>query len=98
MFFSRPIHCYHSHADPIWPDGTFIKVQKVHKQTSGPLQNVQIISIYMTDLKLLVVCILSLCPPGLQALNMVEEVLQDSLEGNSLHLLHITSFAPSLPH
>jgi hypothetical protein len=21
--FSRPIQCYHSHADPIWPDGTF---------------------------------------------------------------------------
>ncbi len=23
MFFSRPIQWYHSHADPIWPDGTF---------------------------------------------------------------------------
>jgi hypothetical protein len=23
MFFSRPIQRYHSHADPIWPDGTF---------------------------------------------------------------------------
>jgi hypothetical protein len=23
MSFSRPIHWYHSHADPIWPDGTF---------------------------------------------------------------------------
>jgi hypothetical protein len=24
MFFSKPIQCcYHSHADPIWPDGTF---------------------------------------------------------------------------
>ncbi len=22
MFFSRPILWYHSHADPIWPDGT----------------------------------------------------------------------------
>jgi hypothetical protein len=21
--FSRPIQWYHSHADPIWPDGTF---------------------------------------------------------------------------
>jgi hypothetical protein len=23
MSFSRPIQRYHSHADPIWPDGTF---------------------------------------------------------------------------
>jgi hypothetical protein len=23
MFFSRPIQWYHSHVDPIWPDGTF---------------------------------------------------------------------------
>jgi hypothetical protein len=23
MFFTRPIQWYHSHADPIWPDGTF---------------------------------------------------------------------------
>jgi hypothetical protein len=23
MFFSRPIQWYQSHADPIWPDGTF---------------------------------------------------------------------------
>jgi hypothetical protein len=23
MFFSKPIQWYHSHADPIWPDGTF---------------------------------------------------------------------------
>jgi hypothetical protein len=23
MFFSRPIQWYHSHADPIWLDGTF---------------------------------------------------------------------------
>ncbi len=23
MSFSRPIQCYHSHADSIWPDGTF---------------------------------------------------------------------------
>ncbi len=23
MFFSSPIQWYHSHADPIWPDGTF---------------------------------------------------------------------------
>ncbi len=23
MAFSRPIQWYHSHADPIWPDGTF---------------------------------------------------------------------------
>ncbi len=23
MSFSRPIHWYHSHADPIWPDDTF---------------------------------------------------------------------------
>ncbi len=23
MSFSRPIKWYHSHADPIWPDGTF---------------------------------------------------------------------------
>jgi hypothetical protein len=23
MSFSRPIHWYHSHADPIWPDCTF---------------------------------------------------------------------------
>jgi hypothetical protein len=23
MSFSRPIQWYHSHADPIWPDGTF---------------------------------------------------------------------------
>jgi hypothetical protein len=23
MLFSRPIQWYHSHADPIWPDGTF---------------------------------------------------------------------------
>jgi hypothetical protein len=25
MSFSRPIQCYHSHADPIWPDSTFKK-------------------------------------------------------------------------
>ncbi len=23
MFFSKPMQWYHSHADPIWPDGTF---------------------------------------------------------------------------
>jgi hypothetical protein len=23
MSFSRPIQCYHSHADPIWQDSTF---------------------------------------------------------------------------
>ncbi len=23
MSFSRPIQWYHSHADPIWPNGTF---------------------------------------------------------------------------
>jgi hypothetical protein len=23
MSFSRPIQWYHSHADPIWPEGTF---------------------------------------------------------------------------
>ncbi len=23
MSFSRPTQWYHSHADPIWPDGTF---------------------------------------------------------------------------
>ncbi len=23
MSFSRPVQWYHSHADPIWPDGTF---------------------------------------------------------------------------
>ncbi len=23
MFFARPIQLYHSHVDPIWPDGTF---------------------------------------------------------------------------
>ncbi len=23
MSFSRPIQWYHSHADPIWPDGIF---------------------------------------------------------------------------
>ncbi len=23
MSFSRPIQWFHSHADPIWPDGTF---------------------------------------------------------------------------
>jgi hypothetical protein len=23
MSFSRPIQWYHSHVDPIWPDGTF---------------------------------------------------------------------------
>ncbi len=23
MSFPRPIQWYHSHADPIWPDGTF---------------------------------------------------------------------------
>jgi hypothetical protein len=27
MSYSRPIQWYHSHVDPIWPDGTF-KVQK----------------------------------------------------------------------
>jgi hypothetical protein len=25
MYFSRPIQWYHSHADQIWPDGTFKK-------------------------------------------------------------------------
>ncbi len=29
MSFSRPIQWYHSHADPIWPDGTFIS--KIHQ-------------------------------------------------------------------
>ncbi len=28
MSFSRPIQWYHSHGDPIWPDGTF-KAYKV---------------------------------------------------------------------
>jgi hypothetical protein len=27
MSFSRPIQWYHSHADPIWPDGTFFKTE-----------------------------------------------------------------------
>jgi hypothetical protein len=27
MFFSKPIQWYQSHADPIWPDGTFKSVQ-----------------------------------------------------------------------
>ncbi len=26
MSFSRPFQWYHSHADPIWPDGTFKQI------------------------------------------------------------------------
>ncbi len=43
MFFSRPIQWYHSHADPIWPDGTFNAVGSIHISTvylaevAGPL-------------------------------------------------------------
>ncbi len=29
MSFSGPIQCYHSQADPIWPDGTFNICKKV---------------------------------------------------------------------
>jgi hypothetical protein len=28
MSFTRPIQWYHSHVDPIWPDGTFKKHEK----------------------------------------------------------------------
>ncbi len=34
MSFSRPIQWYHSHADPIWPDGTF---KTLH--TAGHIQS-----------------------------------------------------------
>ncbi len=33
MSFSRPIQWYHSHADPIWPDGNFNKQTEEHKCT-----------------------------------------------------------------
>jgi hypothetical protein len=29
MFFSRPIQWYHSHADSIWPDGTFKMIKSM---------------------------------------------------------------------
>ncbi len=45
MFFSRPIHCYHFQADPIWPDGTFKSDKRFIKKTSGPLEKVQIIAL-----------------------------------------------------
>ncbi len=33
MSFSRPIQWYHSHADPIWPDGTFnLTNQRINKR------------------------------------------------------------------
>jgi hypothetical protein len=31
MSFSKPIQWYHSHADPVWPDGTF-------KETGSPVR------------------------------------------------------------
>ncbi len=39
MSFPRPIQCYHSHADPIWPDGTLhktvlCKLYSKHKSSS----------------------------------------------------------------
>ncbi len=34
MSFSRPIQWYHSHADPIWPDGTFKPERKEMKTCS----------------------------------------------------------------
>ena len=30
MSFSRPFQWYHSHADPIWPDGTFKMFLKIY--------------------------------------------------------------------
>jgi hypothetical protein len=34
MSFSRPIQRYHSHADPIWPDGTFQRGEGIGKGRS----------------------------------------------------------------
>jgi hypothetical protein len=34
MSFSRPIQLYHSHADPIWPDGTFKSGEGIGKGRS----------------------------------------------------------------
>jgi hypothetical protein len=33
MSFLRPIQWYHSHVDPIWPDGTFNADRKGHRDT-----------------------------------------------------------------
>ncbi len=33
MFFSRPIQWYHSHVDPIWPEGNFQGFSKILLQT-----------------------------------------------------------------
>jgi hypothetical protein len=38
MFFSRPIQWYHSHADLIWPDGTF-KINGIkYTANEGPMR------------------------------------------------------------
>jgi hypothetical protein len=39
MSFSTPIQWYHSHADPIWPDGTFkfIYIEGLKNFVSGDL-------------------------------------------------------------
>ena len=40
MSFSGPIQWYHSHADPIWPDGTFNAVKicpPPHRKIQGLL-------------------------------------------------------------
>jgi hypothetical protein len=37
MSFSRPIQWYHSHADPIWPDGTFKYASYVQVRTPTAL-------------------------------------------------------------
>ncbi len=38
MSFSRPIQWYHSHIDPIWPDGTFNNssenFHRIHRKTT----------------------------------------------------------------
>jgi hypothetical protein len=37
MSFSMPIQWYHTHADPIWPDGTFKSDFYIAKRIGGSL-------------------------------------------------------------
>ncbi len=53
MFFSRPIQWYHSHADPIWLDGTFnLSINTfifVFSFAYGSMQSLSIISMFLTN-------------------------------------------------
>jgi hypothetical protein len=49
MFFSKPIQWYHhhSHADPIWPDGTFKYFLFEKTDTYVPLHNEDAVSLLL---------------------------------------------------